>query len=212
MPVINLLNGKALMKRLCACTFVTIIICYGHLYAQSQQQYLPSADIVFQPGFSSFPESNRGLSRQIGGSRWVTPTLTIKTNITELATSTLNIGIEQWLSDRWTLSLPISYNPWTFSDNRKIKHLAVQPEFRKWFGETFRGSFINVQSFIGIQTHYLFYNTGGVNIPFGMFPDPKETRYQGDGVGGVLTYGNPFGLGCRWRGEIGTTLVFTYIW
>jgi len=150
--------------------------------------------------------------RQIGGSRWVTPTLTIKSNLTELATTTLNVGVEQFVDDRLSVSIPISYNPWTFSENRKIKHLAFQPEFRVWFGETFRGSFINVQSFVGLQLHYLYYNAGGIGIPFGMFPDPKDTRYEGQGAGGGLTYANQFGLGGRWRGEIGTTLVFSYLW
>src|SRR5690606_13079382 len=106
---------------------------------------------------------------QIGGNRWVTPMLTIKTNLTELATTTLNIGVEQFIGHRLSVSVPISYNPWSFADNKKIKHLAIQPEFRVWFGESFRGSFINVQSFVGLQLHYLYYNTGGINIPFGMF-------------------------------------------
>lgn len=155
---------------------------------------------------------NGELSAQVGGSRWVTPTLTLRTNVTELATSTPNLGIEQYIGDRFSLLIPVSYNPWTFAGNKKIRHFAVQPEFRVWFGETFRGSFINVQSFVGLQLHYLFYNVGGVNIPFGMFPDPKNTRYQGQGAGGGLTYANQFGLGGRWRGEIGTTLVFSYLW
>jgi len=153
-----------------------------------------------------------GSPTQIGGSRWVDPMVTIKTNVTELATTTLNVGVEFFSEGRYSVSLPISYNPWTFNDNKKIKHLAFQPEFRIWFGETFRGSFINVQSFIGLQLHYLYYNAGGINIPFGMFPDPKNTRYQGQGAGGGVTYANQFGLGGRWRGEIGTTLVFSYLW
>jgi len=153
-----------------------------------------------------------GSPAQIGGSRWVDPMLMVKTNVTELATTTLNAGVEIFSEGRFSVSLPVSYNPWTFNDNKKIKHLAFQPEFRIWFGETFRGSFINVQSFIGLQLHYLYYNTGGINIPFGMFPDPKNTRYQGQGTGGGVTYANQFGLGGRWRGEIGTTLVFSYLW
>src|SRR5690606_10871886 len=158
-------------------------------------------------------ETNYPVSlRQIGGSRWVTPMLTIKTNVTELATTTLNVGVEQYIGNRFSLSVPVSYNPWTFKDNKKIKHLAIQPEFRVWFGETFRGSFINVQSFVGLQLHYLYYNVGGVNLPFGMFPDPKSTRYEGQGAGGGLTYANQSGLGGRRRGEVGTTLVCSYLW
>src|SRR5690606_30708833 len=158
-------------------------------------------------------DANHPLSlRQIGGGRWVTPMLTIKTNITELATSTLNVGVEQYIGNRLSVSVPVSYNPWTFKDNKKIKHLAIQPEFRIWFGETFGGSFINVQSFVGLQLHYLYYNVGAIKLPFGMFPDPESARYEGQGAGGGLTYATQFGLGGRWRGEVGTTLTFSYLW
>src|SRR5690606_13239625 len=127
-------------------------------------------------GTPHLAETNYPVSlRQIGGSRWVTPMLTIKTNVTELATTTLNVGVEQFIGNRLSVSIPVSYNPWTFNDNKKIKHLAIQPEFRVWFGETFAGSFINVQSFIGLQLHYLYYNVGGIKLPFGMFPDPAST-------------------------------------
>lgn len=184
------------------------------LSAQGTYDYQRAVGTLHRPaGLSSMVSTNYpGSLRQIGGSRWVTPSLTIKTNVTELATTTLNVGVEQYIGSRLSLSLPLSYNPWTFDNNKKIKHLAFQPEFRVWFGETFRGSFINVQSFIGLQLHYLFYNVGGINVPFNMFPDPKTTRYQGQGAGGGVTYANQFGLGGRWRGEIGTTLVFSYLW
>lgn len=184
--------------------------------------YCPSAQMSFDYSRTSawsYTRSSPALAtnystslRQIGGSRWVDPMLTIRTNITELATTTLNMGVEQFFENRFSILLPVSYNPWTFEDNKKIKHLAIQPEFRVWFGETFRGSFINVQSFVGLQLHYLYYNAGGINIPFGMFPHPKNTRYEGHGAGAGLTYANQFGLGGRWRGEIGTTLVFSYLW
>lgn len=173
--------------------------------------YPLSADHSMPRTISGFIADDNML-HQIGGGRWVTPALTVKTNITELVTTTLNIGVEQFIGERWSVSVPISYNPWTFSDNKKFKHFAIQPEFRIWFGESFMGSFINVQSFVGLQLHYLNYNAGGINIPFGMFPDPENTRYQGQGAGGGLTYANQFGLGGRWRGEIGTTLAFSYLW
>jgi len=183
----------------------------GNVHAQQVHMYR-----ALMPGNSQAKTSSTFFSTvsptQIGGSRWVSPTLTIRANVTELATSTLNIGVELFSESRFSVSLPVSYNPWTFNSNKKIKHLAFQPEFRLWFGETFRGSFINVQSFVGVQLHYLYYNTGGIAIPFNMFPDSENTRYQGQGAGGGITYANQFGLGGRWRGEIGTTLVFSYLW
>lgn len=208
-----ILPQQPVSKRCLVCCLL-LIVCMTwvpRLFAQvSLAHGAPTISTHRIPALAS--ESYPGSLSQIGGSRWVTPMLTIKTNVTELATTTLNVGVEQYIGNRFSLSVPISYNPWTFKDNKKIKHLAIQPEFRVWFGETFRGSFINVQSFIGLQLHYLYYNVGGVNLPFRMFPDPKSTRYEGQGAGGGLTYANQFGLGGRWRGEVGTTLVFSYLW
>lgn len=188
-----------------------LVWCLG-VSAQVPVRYNPVATPLSM-NIPRLAETNYPFSlRQIGGSRWVTPTLTIKANVTELATTTLNVGVEQYIGNRLSVSIPISYNPWTFNDNKKIKHLAIQPEFRIWFGETFAGSFINVQSFIGLQLHYLYYNVGGIKLPFGMFPAPESTRYEGQGAGGGLTYANQFGLGGRWRGEVGTTLAFSYLW
>lgn len=188
------------------------VLMVGHVYGQGVSY---SRSPLFSDHRWVFPSATYTplwSPTQIGGSRWVDPMMTVKTNLTELVTTTLNVGVELFTENHFSISLPVSYNPWTFHDNKKMKHLAFQPEFRVWFGETFRGSFINVQSFIGLQLHYLYYNTGGLAIPFGMFPDPKDTRYEGQGAGGGLTYANQFGLGGRWRGEIGTTLVFSYLW
>lgn len=205
----SLTNAKCLTAQNLIWMSILFMDC---LQAQGVHTYraLMPANLPRLQSSSTFMGAN--YPTQIGGSRWVSPTLTVKTNVTELATSTFNIGVELFSESRFSVSLPVSYNPWTFNDNKKIKHLAFQPEFRFWFGETFQGSFINVQSFIGLQLHYLYYNTGGLGIPFGMFPDPKSTRYQGQGAGGGVTYANQFGLGGRWRGEIGTTLVFSYLW
>ena len=51
----------------------------------------------------------------------------VKTNLLYDATSTLNLGVEFGLARRWTLDVSGNYNPWTFSENRKMKHWLVQP-------------------------------------------------------------------------------------
>ena len=82
--------------------------------------------------------------------------IAVKSNVLYDLTSSLNIGGEIKCNDTYSISSIISYNPWTFADNRKMKHLLIQPELRKWFGDVFQGSFV------GIQAHYARFNVGGI--------------------------------------------------
>ncbi len=56
------------------------------------------------------------------------PFWAIKTNLLYDATTAFNLGGEFNLGRRTTLEIPLNYNPWTFSDNKKWKHFLVQPE------------------------------------------------------------------------------------
>ena len=107
--------------------------------------------------------------------------IAVKSNLLYDLTTSLNLGGEIRCDDTHTFSLSINYNPWNFSDNKKMKHFLVQPEYRKWFNEAFTGSFI------GLQLHYALFNFGGM-LPWG-FGDGKmlgvenrqiaNNRYQG---------------------------------
>jgi hypothetical protein len=99
----------------------------------------------------------------------------------------LNLGVEFKLSDRLTLKLPVTYNPWTFNDNKKFKFILAQPELRWWFCEPFSGHFL------GLHAHYAFFNVGGVGSDY-----MKDYRYQGDLWGGGISYGYQFYLAPRW--------------
>ena len=57
----------------------------------------------------------------------------VKTNLASDAATNINLGLEFGLSQKWTLDISGEYNPWTFSDNKKWKHLSIQPEARYWF-------------------------------------------------------------------------------
>lgn len=105
----------------------------------------------------------------------------VKTNALYWATTSLNAAAEVRVSDKWTVELSLGYNPFTFSDNKKIKHIAVQPEVRYWFCHTFAGHFV--------ATHLIYshYNAGGINIP--LFTELKNNRFQGD-LGAIgIAYG-----------------------
>lgn len=106
-------------------------------------------------------------------------TLALKTNMLALATTSLNIGGETTLNDTYTALLNVGYNPWTFSDNKKLKHVLIQPELRKWFWMPFWGPFI------GVEAHYAAFNVGGVTP----LTTLKNNRYQGSMIGGGITCG-----------------------
>ena len=74
---------------------------------------------------------------------WTTAQRTaIKTNALYWTTATFNAGVETRLSDKWTLDVSAGYNPFTFSDNKKLKHILIQPEVRYWLCSPFAGHFV----------------------------------------------------------------------
>ena len=71
--------------------------------------------------------------------------IAVKSNLLGWATATPTLGAEIGLDDRWTLNTHIYYNPFTFRDNRKWKHIRVQPEVR------------SVKSSTGISSGFMYY-------------------------------------------------------
>ncbi|MDR1403020.1 MAG: DUF3575 domain-containing protein [Tannerellaceae bacterium] len=127
-------------------------------------------------------------------------TIAVKSNILYDATSTVNIGLEVGLAPKWTLELPVNYNPWDFSDNKKLKHWLVQPEARYWFCEKFNGHFLGVHALVS------GYNVGGIDV-FGL----KEHRYEGNMYGGGVSYGYHWILNTRWSVEATVGAGYAYL-
>jgi hypothetical protein len=100
------------------------------------------------------------------------------------------LGLEIGLAPKWTLELPVNYNPWNFSDSSKIKHWAIQPEARYWFCEKFNGHFLGIHGLVG------GYNVGGIDIL-----ELKEHRYEGTMYGGGISYGYQWIINNRWSIE-----------
>lgn len=132
------------------------------------------------------------------------PSWGIKNNLLYDATMTFNLGAEFRLSSYLTLDVSGSYNPWTFSENKKFKHIAVQPELRYWIYEPFNGHFL------GGHLLYVNYNVGGIKMPLGIFSKLKDFRYQGNGYGMGFSYGYQWILSNRWNLE--TTFGFGYVY
>lgn len=118
------------------------------------------------------------------------PDYVVKTNALYLATTTLNLGVEIGLSKKFTLDISGNYNPWSFSDNKKLKHWLVQPELRYWLCERFNGHFF------GLHGHYAEYNVGGIKM-LGL----ENYRYEGNLYGAGISYGYHWLLNNRWSLE-----------
>lgn len=132
------------------------------------------------------------------------PTWNIKTNLLYDATTTLNLGLEFRTGGHTSLEIPVSLNPWQFSNNRKWKHFLVQPEFRWWPKRTFDGHFF------GLQGHYAMYNVG--NLPHGPFSlNMKENRYEGWLAGAGISYGYRWNFSRHWGLEATLAVGYAYM-
>ena len=119
------------------------------------------------------------------------PSLSIKSNLLYDATTSMNLGLELRTGDNTSFEIPVTYNPWTFTDNKKWRHILVQPEFRYWTDETFAGHFF------GLHGHYAFYNVGKLDAP--PFSEYMNThRFQGWLAGAGLSYGYRWNFDHHW--------------
>ncbi len=130
----------------------------------------------------------------------------VKTNLLDDITTTPNLGVEIGLGKKTTLDLSAMYNPWTFSkkDNRKMKHVVAQPEFRYWFCERFNGHFIGAH---GIYTEY---NVSAMKLPKFLSKNADQHRFQGWAAGAGLVYGYQWIIAPRWNLEASIGLGWLY--
>lgn len=109
----------------------------------------------------------------------------VQTNTLELGTTTFNAEGSLLLNGHWTLNLGVAYNPWNFSDTKKIKHWLVEPGARYWFWQPYAGDFISMYA-MGLR----------YNVAWN-----SKYRYEGWGYGVGVTYGRSWLLGKRWNLE-----------
>lgn len=128
------------------------------------------------------------------------PIFAVKTNFAYWGTTTPNLGFEFGLSKKYTLDISGGYNPWTFSDHKKLKHVLIQPELRYWTCERFNGHFF------GLHAHYAHFNVNGIK-----WLGAEHHRYQGDLYGGGISYGYHWVLGNHWSLEASIGVGYAYI-
>ena len=131
----------------------------------------------------------------------------VKNNLLYDATLTPNLGFDFRLSNRWTAGISAGYNPFTFSDNKKWKHLLISPEARYWFCDVFAGHFV------GFNAIYSHFNVGNTGNPIGLlYPDVKKERRQGD-MGAIgASYGYAWLLSPHWNFEFEVGADVGYTW
>lgn len=130
--------------------------------------------------------------------------VSVKTNVLYDATSTINLGVEFGLAPKWSLDVNGNYNPWSFSDYKKLKHWMVQPEARYWLCERFNGHFFGVHALGGE------FNLANLDLPFGTFSALENMRAQGWFAGGGIAYGYQWILGNHWSLEAELGLGFIH--
>ncbi len=152
------------------------------------------------------PEESAVVSRvsRLPG-REVFPAVALKTNLLYDLTTTFNLGLEFRLSDYFTLDISGNYNPWTFSNNRKWKHALVQPELRYWIYEPFNGHFL------GMHGVYSRFNVGNIELPFHIWSNLNEYRYDGNAYGVGFSYGYQWILSPRWSMEASFGFGYLYM-
>lgn len=111
----------------------------------------------------------------------------LRTNVLGLASTNLNIEGSIAISRKWSLHLPVQYNPFIFKDNRQFRNIYVAPGARYWFLESYLGGFIGLYATTGK------YSVGKL---FG-----SEYRYEGVGYGIGLSLGKAYQLGKNWNFE-----------
>ncbi len=104
------------------------------------------------------------------------------TNLIGMVTGSLNFELSATLNRKLSLHLPLSWNPFRFSDNQKIKHAAIQPGLRFWSWHSYSGFFT------GAQIGYIRYNYGLNNL-----------RYDGKSYGISLSAGYSKMVSKRWN-------------
>lgn len=129
----------------------------------------------------------------------------VKTNLLYWATTTPNLQIEFGLGKRTTLELGGNYNPFTFDNNKKLKHWMAQPELRLWTCEKFN------RGFWGFHLMGGEFNAGGIEMPFDIFPRLADNRFEGWMIGGGISYGYQWYLGPHWNLEATIGVGYLYL-
>ena len=109
----------------------------------------------------------------------------LSTNIPVLAATTLNMELSMTLDRKYSMHLPVYYNPFVFSDNKKLQNFTVLPGIRSWVLESYNGGFFGTNA-IGSKYHFTW----------------QDRRYEGQAYGAGISAGYAWMLSRRWNLEV----------
>lgn len=135
--------------------------------------------------------------------------IAVKTNLLYDVTSTINVGVEFGLTEKFTFDVSSNYNNWEKSGDRQWKHWLVQPEARYWFCNKFIGHFL------GFHIHGGGFNIGNLDNDIKFlgtdFSKLSDKRYQGWFTGAGIAYGYSLVLSKHWNLEFELGLGYSYV-
>lgn len=129
----------------------------------------------------------------------------LKTNFVYWATLTPNLGLEASVGRKHTVQLFYGWNPWEPSNGKSFKHWSLQPEYRYWFCEAMNGWFLGVHAMGGE------FNVANLDIPFGLWDEVKDHRFEGWFAGGGISAGYQWPLSKHWNLEASLGVGYDYI-
>ena len=135
----------------------------------------------------------------------------LKTNVPMDALLIPNIGLEVGISQKWTLDVPLYYNPWSYKTtengvgDKMLKLGMISPELRYWLCDKFNGHFFGVHLLGGV------FKTTGIDLPFSPLKDLGKYRYKGNFYGGGVSWGYQWILGKHWNLGLNLGLGYAHI-
>lgn len=127
--------------------------------------------------------------------------ISIKNNLAYDITATPNLAVEVAVGKKSTIDIYGGYNPFTFGNDKRLKHWLFQPEYRYWFCEKFNGTFI------GVHAHTGEFSVAGLSL----FNTLKNRRYEGFFVGAGVSAGHQWILNRTWNLEASIGVGYAYI-
>lgn len=122
-------------------------------------------------------------------------TFALKTNALYDLACTPTLEAEAALGQRTTVNLLGAYNPWTWSDGKKLRFVLLQPELRHWTCGKYEGHFF------GVHAHGAKW--------FGCW---DKTQRDGWMAGAGLSYGYDWIISKHWNIEASIGLGYARLW
>ena len=125
----------------------------------------------------------------VAGNKAIAQVYSVQVDALNLLTSTLNLEVSAAINERWTIHLPVKYNPWEFGKEKYFKQLTFQPGARHWFTQGYSEGF-----FAGVNAHISWYDRSRLFS--------GKSRYDGRAFGLGVSGGYCLPIGRRWNVEI----------